>query len=59
MFILLTLGYLAYIVAWGMFQMRVGNIMQIVPDHQTTPKSMSCNSRQCCRRTLREEIFFA
>jgi hypothetical protein len=44
-FILLTLGYVAYVTMWSLFQMRLSGFMELLPGQLTTAKSLSTNSR--------------
>ena len=57
-FVLLTLGYIAYTTMWSLFQMRIANMMDIVPDQQTTPKSLSFNARQTAKLSAALVFFY-
>jgi hypothetical protein len=44
-FILFTLGYVAYVTMWSLFQMRLSGFMELLPGQLTTANSLSLNSR--------------
>lgn len=57
LFILITLGYTAYLTIWSIFQMRLGGKMELVP-HRTTPKCLSFNVRMCARLAAPLAFFY-
>ena len=47
-FVFVTLGYVAYVSMWSLFQMRLAGLMDLVPG-RTTPESLSFNVRMVAR----------
>lgn len=56
-FILLTLGYSAYIAAWAVFQMKIAYCMELHP-HYTTSVSLSFNCRMAIRLAAPLAFFY-
>jgi hypothetical protein len=48
-FTLFSLGYMSTVIFWSLGQMRLAGMVELVPDRQTTPYSLSFNARMCCR----------
>jgi len=46
---LLTMGYTCYVTMWSVFQMRIADMMELQPNQQTYPKSLSVSCRACSR----------
>jgi len=42
---LFYLSFIAYVILFALSQLRVANVMEIVPAQKTTPRSMSFNAR--------------
>lgn len=57
-FVLITLGYAAYVTMWALFQMRIANMMELLPDQHTTANSLSVNSRACVRLATPLAFFY-
>lgn len=56
-FILFTLGYVAYIGLWSLLQVKVAGLMELVPG-RTTAASMSFNVRMCARLAAPLAFFY-
>mmetsp|Transcript_6631 Transcript_6631/g.11152 ORF Transcript_6631/g.11152 Transcript_6631/m.11152 type:complete len:947 (+) Transcript_6631:145-2985(+) len=57
LFILVTLGYTAYIMTWALFQIKVVGSMELVP-HRTTPSALSFNVRMNARLAAPLAFFY-
>lgn len=57
-FVLITLGYAAYVTMWALFQMRIANMMELLPNQHTTANSLSVNSRACVRLATPLAFFY-
>jgi hypothetical protein len=57
-FVLLTLSYSTFVVLWSVFQMRVANMMELLPAQRTTANSLSVNSRVCAKLSAPMAFFY-
>eukprot|EP00602_Paraphysomonas_sp_CaronLab_P001506 CAMPEP_0185028822 /NCGR_PEP_ID=MMETSP1103-20130426/14844_1 /TAXON_ID=36769 /ORGANISM="Paraphysomonas bandaiensis, Strain Caron Lab Isolate" /LENGTH=700 /DNA_ID=CAMNT_0027563365 /DNA_START=809 /DNA_END=2911 /DNA_ORIENTATION=+ len=49
LFVLLTLVYTTYVAMWSIFQMRIADMMELLPGQKTAPNSLSVNARVCAK----------
>lgn len=54
-FVLATLCHVIFTIIWSVFQMKISNVMELLPK-QTTPSSLSVNARVCA--TLSSPLAF-
>jgi len=57
-FVLFTLGYAAFVIVWSVFQMKIANMMELLPAQRTTANSLSVNSRACIRLSAPLAFFY-
>lgn len=57
-FVLLTLSYTTFVIMWSVFQMRIANMMELLPAQRTSANSLSVNSRACCKLSAPLAFFY-
>jgi hypothetical protein len=56
-FVLVTLCHAIFTIIWSVFQMKISNLMELLPG-QTTPSSLSVNARACANLSSPLAFFY-
>lgn len=56
-FVLVTLCHTIFTIVWSVFQMKISNLMELLPG-QTTPSSLSVNARVCANLSSPLAFFY-
>lgn len=56
-FVLFTLFHAVFTIVWSVFQMKISNLMELLPG-QTTPSSLSVNARVCANLSSPLAFFY-
>jgi hypothetical protein len=56
-FVLATLSHVIFTIIWSVFQMKISNLMELLPG-QTTPSSLSVNARVCANLSSPLAFFY-
>ena len=57
-FVLFTLSYATFVIVWSVFQMRIADMMELLPAQRTCANSLSVNSRVCAKLSAPVAFFY-